>query len=148
MHTETIDLNSLKYDELIFENGQGLLLCDTGKDVYDTTPSNTGIKYALNLLQDIPDVNITAHYVTRPYLTRHGDGCITNYSNRNNLSESIDEDRTNHYNDFQGAFRYGYLDIEDLKKRILSDSNNVNFELDVTHCDEMDRIKDFNKLFT
>jgi len=40
--TTAATLSLLDYDNLIFENGQGLLLCDTGKDTYDTTPSNTG----------------------------------------------------------------------------------------------------------
>ena len=138
------------YDEVIFENGQGLLLCDTGKDTYDTTPSNTGILYSLNLLKTIPEIDITAHYVTRPYLTRHGDGDINGtyeIENKHFISEGIQDDRTNHYNEFQGEFRYGFLKIEDLKERILSDSRNIKFELEVTHCDEMDRITEFNKHF-
>ena len=120
------------YDDVIFENGQGLLLCDTGHDTYDTTPSNTGIEYALGILNEIgakPE-DIIAHYVTRPYLTRHGDGNLTN-----------------HFNDGQGEFRYGLLDIGSLKDRIVADSRGINFELEVTHCDEMDRVSEFRKYF-
>lgn len=139
-HTKVVDLPELNYDNLIFENGQGLLLCDTGKDTYDTTPSNTGIEYAKQLLNDIPDVDITAHYVTRPYLTRHGDGEINgtySISDKHFISKRIEEDRTNHYNELQGEFRYGFLDMRRLKERILSDSKGTKFELEVTHCDEM-----------
>lgn len=135
------------YDEVIFENGQGLLLCDTGKDTFDTTPSNTGISYALQMLKGV-DTSIQAHYVTRPYLTRHGDGDIMNYSAfRNSLSRSIEEDRTNHFNEFQGEFRYGRLDITSLKNRILRDCKGVNFSVELTHCDEMDRVKEFERRF-
>jgi adenylosuccinate synthase len=146
-HTEAMPLKCLDYDNIIFENGQGLLLCDTGKDTYDTTPSNTGILYSLELLKDIPNADITAHYVTRPYLTRHGDGEIFSPNIRRFISGGIEEDRTNHFNDFQGEFRYGNLDISDLHKRIVNDSRNIKFELEVTHCDEMDRVAEFKKNF-
>lgn len=135
--------------EFIFENGQGLLLSDTGINTFDTTPSNTGIEYALSILnEDFQHIkDITAHYVTRPYLTRHGDGFIYNEANIKEISSYVNEDRTNHYNEFQGDFRYGSLDIEKLKHRIMKDAGNTNFVLEVTHCDEMDRINEFSRLF-
>lgn len=145
--TTVCDLKSLSYDEMIFENGQGLLLCDTGKDTYDTTPSNTGILYSLELLKDIPDVDVTAHYVTRPYLTRHGDGHIMNQQNMKDLSKHVLPDRNNFFNNGQGEFRHGWLDIDSLKERIVADSRNTKFELEVTHCDQMDRVSEFKKAF-
>lgn len=150
MHTltKTADIATMKwYNDVIFENGQGLLLCDTGKDTEDTTPSNTGILYALSMAKQMGIDDITAHYVTRPYLTRHGDGDIDNAISRHDLSSDIIEDRTNHYNEHQGMFRYGELDIVDLRKRIVDDSKGVKFILDVTHCDEMDRVSEFKKEF-
>lgn len=146
-HTKVTQITDLNYDNLIFENGQGLLLCDTGKDTYDTTPSNTGILYSLDILKELNDVNITAHYVTRPYLTRHGDGEMLDSNKRSFISKDIQEDRTNHYNEFQGDFRYGKLDILELYNRVKSDSKDIKFMLEVTHCDEMDRISEFNKIF-
>lgn len=146
--TKTADILTMKhYDNIIFENGQGLLLCDTGKDTEDTTPSNTGISYALSMAKQMGIDDITAHYVTRPYLTRHGDGCISNAIGRRDLSSDIQEDRTNHYNEHQGMFRYGELDIANLRKRIVDDSKGVRVILDVTHCDEMDREAEFRKEF-
>ena len=147
-HTEVKDLSELTYDNLIFENGQGLLLCDTGKDTYDTTPSNTGILYSLQLLKELKVDDVTAHYVTRPYLTRHGDGHIfEQVISRSTISKDVKEDRTNHYNDFQGEFRYGLLDIDELRKRILDDCRGTKFEIELTHCDEMDREKEFKTRF-
>ena len=153
-HTIPMNLNQLDYDNLIFENGQGLMLCDTGKDTYDTTPSNTGILYSLKLMQNMKDIDVTAHYVTRPYLTRHGDGHIFSLANREDLSKDVQEDRTNKYNEFQGKFRYGSLNISDLKNRIIKDSARaisfdtpINVELDITHCDEMDRESEFKSEF-
>lgn len=146
-HTEVAELSELVYEDMIFENGQGLLLCDTGKNTEDTTPSNTGILYALSMAKKIGIEDITAHYVTRPYLTRHGDGKIENAAERLNLSSSILEDRTNHYNENQGTFRYGKLDIEKLKERIEGDASGICTVVDVTHCDEMDRVEEFKKEF-
>lgn len=144
----TKDLNELKtYDNYIFENGQGLLLCDTGKDTFDTTPSNTGIEYSLGILEKLQVDEITADYVTRPYLTRHGDGHLSQETNRGNISSFVEADRTNHRNDYQGDFRYGMLDISTLKDRVLKDARGVNLELHVTHCDEMDRVEEFKKAF-
>ena len=154
-HTVACELASLNgYENLIFENGQGLILCDTGKDTFDTTPSNTGILYSLELLKDLDVESVTAHYVTRPYLTRHGDGNLNGETERVLISKDVAEDRTNHYNDGQGNFRYGILDIPELQERIFRDEQNAigtqNFGhvLEITHCDEMDRIDEFRKYFT
>lgn len=146
-HTAVCELKSLTYDNMIFENGQGLLLCDTGKDTYDTTPSNTGILYSLELLKDLEIDDVIAHYVTRPYLTRHGDGHLMEQSKREILSNDVKEDRTNHFNDFQGEFRYGQLDINSLHDRIESDCQGIKYEIELTHCDEMDRLKEFQTVF-
>ena len=147
-HTIVSSLDTLDYDNFIFENGQGLLLCDTGKDTPDTTPSNTGIKYSLELLKDLKHMEeVTAHYVTRPYLTRHGDGEMEDQRRRHYISNGVQEDRTNHFNECQGEFRYGNLDIPSLKNRIQQDARGVKIELEVTHCDEMDRVNEFKRGF-
>lgn len=145
MHTIVINnICNLNYTDLIFENGQGLLLSDTGKDEEDRTPSNTGIIDALNIIKDIKNINVTAHYVTRPYLTRHGIGNLTNETNI--LSSNIKDD-TNIFNEYQGKFRYGILDINELYNRINEDVGNINFEIELTHCDEIDRVSEFNNIF-
>lgn len=144
------NISELTHDNLIFENGQGLMLCDTGEDRFDTTPSNTGILYSLNIINTElygQDIDITAHYVTRPYATRHGDGNITKESDRKYISSGVNEDRTNKWNEFQGGFRFGELDINDLKTRIIKDSRFNKFEIDLTHCDEMDREAEFKQIF-
>jgi adenylosuccinate synthase len=146
-NTEVVNLVDLKYDNLIFENGQGLLLCDTGKDTFDTTPSNTGIRYSLELLEGLNVNEITAHYVSRTYLTRHGDGILIGETSPSLLSSDIKEDRTNHYNEGQGEFRYGKLDIDSLYERIRKDAHGVPFKLELTHCDEFDNTKEIAKVF-
>ena len=148
--TAVADLKALvTYDHLIFENGQGLLLSDTGKDTPDTTPSDTGILYGLRMARKCGITDITAHYVTRPYLTRHGDGEMeSEVMYRHTISRDVRPDRTNEYNEHQGQFRYGFLNIGMLRERILADvKGRCDIVLEVTHCDEMDREAEFYKKF-
>lgn len=144
-------LNPTVYDEVIFENGQGLLLNDTGKDVAGTTPSKTTAEYALQIARELGCDDITLHYVTRPYLTRHGKGFLTDETNRAYIANGVMEDRTNTYNIFQDNFRFGLLDVSDLAKRIQGEEANIatahNYRIELTHCDEMDRLRDFQQLF-
>lgn len=141
------------YDEIIFENGQGLLLNDTGFDVAGTTPSKTGVDYALQLMKTFGCDDVELHYVTRPYMTKHGRGGFELEAERRVVSTYVNEDRTNHYNRFQENFRYGMLDIEDLHDRIQNDAKKLDnqlrytYKLEVTHCDEMDRLAEFGKHF-
>lgn len=147
----TNDERILKFDSFIFENGQGLLIGGTGKNTSDTTPSDTGSTYSKILLNEMGlDESVcetTIHYVTRPYLTRHGDGFLSQETSRQLISQDIKEDRTNVYNEGQGEFRHGKLDIAKLKSRIIKDAGNTNFIVELTHVDEMDREKEFRNVF-
>jgi len=140
-----------QFDNFIFENGQGLLLKDTGKDTYDTTPSDTGISYSKIIMNQMglteKKCNTLLHYVTRPYLTRHGDGEFSQL-NRAVISTGIKEDRTNHFNEGQGEFKYSKLDIGELKERIEEDCGEGSYIVELTHCDEMDRESEFKKSFS
>lgn len=157
-HTKVKSVSEIiDYDNLIFENGQGLLLSDNGRNTDDTTPSNTGIADSIDILKSIGLINkngtivadnkITAHYVSRPYLTRHGDGYLMGEINKQYISKEIDEDNTNLWNKFQGRFRYGKLDVQKLKQRIEIDACKIPYEVELTHCDEMDRLSEFKKEF-
>lgn len=144
----SFDTMGATYNDFVFENGQGLLLCDKGVDTSDTTPSHTGSLYAKLLVNDLGvETNTTIHYVTRPYLTRHGDGDMENGCNQSLFGNKKYEDRTNTYNDAQGNFRIGELDMAKLKERISLDAEYIPFVLEVTHCDEMDREVEFKKNF-
>lgn len=143
---------SQEFDKVIIENGQGLMLSENrvDEDPENLTPSCTGSNYIRQFLQenDLRDEFINLHYVTRPYLTRHG-GINIETKNKKFISTSIQEDTTNEFNEFQGELHYGLLDIEKLDQRIRHDCWGAeNFRqykiiLDVTHCDEMDRRKEF-----
>jgi adenylosuccinate synthase len=145
------------YDEVIFENGQGLLLTEDATNVH-TTPSDTGSRYAADMIAKSNFDCIEVDYVTRPYLTRHGNGCFKNEKDRSTICSLIKEDATNHHNEWQGEFRYGELDVFDLKNRIRYDlMNNIynrkkfaektTVNLNVTHIDELDCSEMFNNNF-
>lgn len=138
------------YNEVIFENGQGLMLNDIGIDEAGKTPSKTDSTYALRIATEmgIKTDDISLHYVTRPYLTRHGRGYLEGEKSRSLLSSCVQECRTNHYNQFQEYFRYAPLDIKALSQRI--DEDNLlllSSVIELTHCDEMDRLSEFKEEF-
>lgn len=135
------------YDQAIFETGQGLLL--DGKLVTDqchNTPSNTDSTNAMNLVHRlicmgfVPRVNLT--YVTRSYLTRHGNGIFFTECSKDELSTQIGYGgETNQENPFQGHLRYAPLNLESLLKRLNNDHERwsipVTTRLAITHMDEM-----------
>lgn len=116
------------YDTVIFEGGQGLLLDQDNMDCFPhLTPSSTGtkkiaddIKYILN--RESPEL----FYVTRSYMTRHGNGPMEAECTACEINKDI-VDSTNTENEFQGALRFGKIDIGTLKERILKDADNFNF---------------------
>lgn len=127
------------FETHIFEGGQGLGLDKNVNNKYHTT-SNTGLTnpyYMLN--KKIFDAEVC--YVTRSYLTRHGDGPLENEIDSKVLNSNI-VDPTNCYNKYQGPLRYGLIDDELQKKRIDKDytlvENDSRFRktLAVTHINE------------
>lgn len=140
-------LDSGLFDVAIFENGQGLLLSDNGTDDPDTTPSITGCADMKRYLRSGDDATFT--YVTRTYLTRHGNPDTFD----GNEFEPFFEEENNQFNEFQGGMVYGNLDTAALIERIKKDQMNVadalgtkRLKLAVTHCDVLDREKDFKNL--
>ena len=135
-----------KYDNVIFENAQGLLLDQHNMDYFPhLTPSNTGIKNPVKILNKLNyKGSVEACYVTRTYMTRHGVGrfdseCEKSYINPNMV------DMTNVPNPFQDNLRYGTLDLKELNKRIKADifDNDfifmINPAIAFTHINEFDK---------
>lgn len=132
------------YDTVVFEGGQGLLLDQNNKEYFPhLTPSNTGSKNPLGILNDISGIDgndIEVCYVTRTYLTRHGAGRIDNECDKRDICPDM-EDATNVPNEFQGSLRYAKMDVSKLKKRILDDFEpfrkiGAKLSLAVTHTNE------------
>ena len=138
------------YKIIIFENGQGLAIGDNGVNDINKTPSYTGLKALdsgfVSTLNSFIE-SFTIHYVSRTYETRHGDDNWFNSVDKKLISSYIEEDENNHYNQWQGEFKYNTLNNMLLTQRILKDLNDLNpiirnrkitkTILELTHCDEV-----------
>lgn len=134
------------YNNIVFENGQGLLL-DQNNEFYDensTTPSNTGAFNAIQYIKKAGLLNtsdIELCYVSRSYMTRHGNGLFVTECDKNNISKNLN-DTNNITNPFQGKLRYGELDVDRLVTRVNNDSmaykafNNIRTSIMMTHINE------------
>ena len=94
------------FQHLIFETGQGLLL-DQDNEAYapHLTSSKTGIHNSAIFLEKRGLSLEEAIYVTRPYVTRHGNGPLPCEVKRSELP-GVGEDLTNRPNEWQGTLRY------------------------------------------
>lgn len=145
-HVTWVDDNNIlkTYQNVIFENGQGLLL-DQNQTKYgnNTTPSNTGIKNPHEIISHtLPNADVEVCYVTRTYLTRHGAGRFDEECNKSEIN-ALMEDKTNVPNPYQGSMRYGKLNTNSLFERIKADMNtvsdaNYHMSLAITHINECD----------
>ena len=144
-HTITAPYSFLKkFKNVVFENGQGLLL-DQNMTFYgdNTTPSNTGIANPLNIIKGVFDeANLEVCYVSRTYMTRHGAGRFETECDKSNIN-SLMIDESNPTNEFQGNLRYGELIPEHLLTRIHNDMNrsdlkklNPTTSIAITHTNE------------
>jgi adenylosuccinate synthase len=144
----------VKYDHLIFEGAQGILLDQDFGFFPNVTRSNTTSKNAYNIIKSlklpVSDVNI--FYMTRPYQTRHGVGFMTN----RNYPEPVlinTENEINKNGGHQGIFRKSILDLDLIKYAIESDSifieekYGVKKHITITCLDQIDgKVKyTFNK---
>lgn len=137
------------FKTVLFENAQGLLLDGNARIEQDfTTPSTTGAGKVFQTLERIfqgADVEIA--YISRSYLTRHGDGRLTNEldaAQKRVLLPGVGADATNHENRFQGILRYGMMDVNSLADRIGADfarcrgaaRNRYRASVMITHMNE------------
>jgi adenylosuccinate synthase len=141
-HTAKLsDLCFSKTETIIIENGQGLLL-DNSVDAVHSTPSNTGLTNVKSILDGVNYSSINACYVSRTYITKHGAGNFPGECDKNNVSNLIGEDKTNHPNDYQGSLRFANLNVEDLISRIKNDNPiECTKSLFLTHCNEIEKEK-------
>lgn len=145
--------NSLlnRYDTVIFEGGQGLALdMDSKHGFPHLTPSNTGCKRMIPWLISVlgNEVPVEMYYVTRSYLTRHGNGPLPN-EYRYLDEDLIEQDMTNLPNPWQGTLRLaGFTEntLNDMRNRIINDRlytlemRDVTYNLVVTHMNEVSNL--------
>ena len=141
------------FGTVIFENAQGLLLDGNREEEKDkTTPSTTGIGRVLRIVErQFRGADVEAIYVTRSYLTRHGEGTMENELSASDVRKTLPcilTDRTNIENCFQGSLRYGILDEKKLADRIVTDfrksaparNNAYRCSVMMTHLNEYGNI--------
>lgn len=102
----------------IFEGAQGILLDQDFGFFPNVTRSNTTSKNALEMY---PSEEV--YYVTRTYLTRHGNGYLPN---EEKLALVNNENETNQLHEYQGKFRTAELNMELLKYALICDRNYSN----------------------
>ena len=116
-----------EFQNLIFETGQGLLL-DQDYEVYapHLTSSKTGIHNPTIFLEKRGLSLDEAIYVTRPYVTRHGNGPLPCEVKRSELP-GVGEDLTNQPNEWQGILRYArHKSLKDFFEPVLRDRDSLN----------------------
>ncbi|MCB9273060.1 MAG: adenylosuccinate synthetase [Lewinellaceae bacterium] len=111
----------LQADTLIFEGSQGVLLDMDHGFFPHVTRACTGPRNALELIRDngLPEPDI--YYISRAYLTRHGNGPLPNEGQPANVRSNPLE--TNQYNPWQGQLRKAPLDIDMLQYALSSCRN-------------------------
>lgn len=130
-----------RFENIVFEGAQGLMLDQNNLDYFPhLTPSNTGVQNIVNCLDGHSMFEFEVCYVTRTYLTRHGAGRFSTECPRE-LMYGVMEDKTNHCNEFQGGFRYGFFDFDMFKEHVARDISRLgnlqaDLSLAVTHADE------------
>ena len=116
-----------EFQNLIFETGQGLLL-DQDYETYapHLTSSKTGIHNPTIFLEKRGLSLEEAIYVTRPYITRHGNGPLPCEVKRSELP-GVGEDLTNQPNEWQGILRYArHKSLKDFFEPVLRDRDSLN----------------------
>ena len=116
-----------QFQHLIFETGQGLLL-DQDYEAYapHLTSSKTGIQNPTIFLEKRGLFLDEAIYVTRPYVTRHGNGPLPCEADRSELP-GVGEDLTNRPNEWQGTLRYAkHESLDAFFAPVVRDRDSVN----------------------
>lgn len=121
-HFNLVEPERLVGRKIIFEGAQGLLLDqDNEKFFPHLTHSKTGITNAAILAPRFGIDCLDPVYVTRTYMTRHGNGPFPT-----EISGMEFEDKTNVPNDFQGTIRFGHLDVDLMVETINNDMQKAN----------------------
>lgn len=108
---------------LLFEGAQGLLLDQDRGFFPHVTRSNTGLRNALTLAEELDLERLEVTYATRAYLTRHGAGPIPHELPEKPYPGVVDA--TNVPNAYQGTLRFGWLDLDVLRHAIAEDLADV-----------------------
>lgn len=131
------------YDQVIFENGQGLLLDSECKRFYpNVTGSRTGLANIALILNNVGEKLDEVLYVSRSYVTRHGAGELPCECKASDIPGMI-TDVTNQPNEWQGTLRFGFHEsVEEFVRPVEEDIKTLNYRpklsLLLTHLNETD----------
>lgn len=131
--------NIYEFDELILEGSQGLLL----DEEFGFNPHTTPFKVGLNgCTSYIYDNECEVYFVTRTYLTRHGNG----YEPKHPITIPEWKRESNITNQYQGTFKTGLLEIPLLQRAFdrhnilnMCREHNISPRLVVTHTDLIEK---------
>lgn len=127
---ETHDIGILdRFDHIVFEGAQGLLLDQDGKWFPHVTRSSTGLRNVGALAVDAGLGCLDVVYATRAYTTRHGAGPLPHALEDKPYVGIVDE--TNIPNAYQGTLRFAWLDLDLLGATIADDIKSIE-PLDLT----------------
>lgn len=114
-------------NSLIFEGAQGLGLDEKRGTFPYVTRSNTGLQNVIDIALELGLEKVKAVYVTRPYITRHGEGPLL-HELRAKPWAAV-EDLTNIPNKWQGMLRFGQMDETELVDRITLDLAEARYKV-------------------
>jgi adenylosuccinate synthase len=109
---------------LLFEGAQGLLLDQDRGGFPHVTRSNTGLRNVLALAGEWNLERLEVTYATRIYLTRHGAGPLPRECPEPPYPGVADA--TNVPNAYQGTPRFGWLDLDVLRRAIAADLTDAD----------------------
>ena len=133
---EVVNISTSLYfhNDVIFEGSQGILLDEKHGFYPHTTYSSTTSKNALALIEEHGLEEPTVYYVTRSYLTRHGNGPMSEFETPVHLRNNREE--TNVYNKYQNHFRTRVLNTDLLFHALNSDAQSFNRKIVMTCMDQ------------
>ena len=113
-------------ERYIFEGAQGLALDEFAPGFPHVTRSRTGLTNVMAMLSESGTrEEMDVHYITRPYMTRHGAGGLGLATTGKPYLGIVD--KTNVNNPHQGELRFGTLDVDLLVARIKRDVGGNSF---------------------
>jgi len=131
------DYSVFNYYTPIYEGAQGVLLDMDFGFFPNVTRSNTTSKNAIKIQEGLGSSISEIYYITRSYLTRHGNGYFPDSGNELKLVNN--EKETNVKHDYQGEFRTTHLDVDLINYAIDCDSiysKNITKNLIITCMDQ------------
>lgn len=104
---------------MVIEGAQGLMLDEFLGEFPHVTRSVTGLAAHVQAAYECGYTSVKPVYITRSYLTRHGNGALHNEGEVITSTTPVCE--TNITNEWQGNMRYAPLDLDALKSYITED---------------------------